>query len=112
MDQDGKEQNSHFALNEVVAERRTTNVVKLDVYVNKVFSTTLNCDGLLVASSTGSTAYNSSLANGVMMHPEVECIILNPIGSINLSSRPLILSKHHEIMIKVSLAWLCLSVAK
>lgn len=85
----------------MVVERRTTNVVKLDIYVNKVFSTTLNCDGILVASSTGSTAYNSSLANGVLMHPEVECIILNPMGSINLSSRPLVLSNHHEIMVKV-----------
>jgi NAD+ kinase len=69
--------------------------------VNQAYATTFNCDGILVASSTGSTAYNVSLGNGVMMHPEVECMILNPMGAISLSSRPLILPKHHTITIKV-----------
>jgi NAD kinase len=89
-------------LNEVIVERRTPNVIKLDIFINEAFATTFNCDGVLIASSTGSTAYNVSLGNGVMMHPEVECMILNPMGSISLSSRPLILPKHHAITVKVS----------
>jgi NAD+ kinase len=74
----------------------------IDVYINKVFATTWSCDGVLMASSTGSTAYNVSLANGIMMHPEVECLILNPMAAINLSARPLVLPHAHSIMLKVS----------
>ena len=83
-------------------ERRTPNVVKLDVFINKAFATTFACDGLLMSSSTGSTAYNVSLANGVMMHPEVECMIMSPMNALSLSARPLVLPKRATITVKVS----------
>lgn len=47
-------------------------------------------DGLLVATPTGSTCYNAS-ANGSIVHPGMEAIIVTPICPLSLSSRPLIL---------------------
>lgn len=47
-------------------------------------------DGLLVATPTGSTCYTAS-ANGPIVHPGMEAIIVTPICPLSLSSRPLIL---------------------
>lgn len=94
----------HFALNEVVIERRTPNVVKLDVFVNDTFACTLNADGMLVSSSTGSTAYNMSMANAVAMHPLVNCIIINPFNPLSLSIRPLVLPDTVNITVRVKVS--------
>lgn len=47
-------------------------------------------DGLLVATPTGSTCYTAS-ANGSIVHPGMEAIIVTPICPLSLSSRPLVL---------------------
>ncbi|MFN9173243.1 MAG: NAD(+) kinase [Synechocystis sp.] len=48
------------------------------------------CDGLLVATPTGSTCYTTS-ANGPILHPGMEAIVITPICPLSLSSRPIVI---------------------
>lgn len=47
-------------------------------------------DGLLVATATGSTCYTAS-ANGPILHPGLDAIVVTPICPLSLSSRPVVL---------------------
>jgi NAD+ kinase len=91
-----------FVLNDVVIERATPSMVTLDLYINDCYAIPIRSDGLVISSSTGSTAYNLSLANGVIMNNNVECMIINPMASMSLSSRPIILPKTCKIKIGFS----------
>jgi NAD+ kinase len=91
-----------FVLNDVVIERATLSMVTLDLYINDCYAIPIRSDGLVISSSTGSTAYNLSLANGVIMNNNVECMIINPMASMSLSSRPIILPKTCKIKIGFS----------
>ena len=64
-------------------------MVHLDVWVNDSFVTEYPCDGLIVATPTGSTAYNLS-AGGPLVDPAVECFALTPICAHTLYIRPLV----------------------
>jgi NAD+ kinase len=46
-------------------------------------------DGVIIATPTGSTAYNLA-AGGPVLHPEMEAMIVNPVNPFTLSNRPLV----------------------
>jgi NAD+ kinase len=58
------------------------------------------CDGLIIATPTGSTAY-SMAAGGPILDPEMEAMILNPICAFSLSSRPFVLTSKQTLVITV-----------
>ena len=60
--------------------------------------TSLQADGLLIATPTGSTAYNMS-AGGPMAAPSVPCTLLTPIAPHSLSFRPLVIPESSELEI-------------
>ena len=60
-------------------------------------------DGLIVATPTGSTAYNLA-AGGSMVHPEVPCVLFCPICPHSLTSRPLVFPEHIQLRIEVRAA--------
>lgn len=92
----------HKALNDIVVSSATSGiaVLNLKVSVNGVQLYSHNCDGLIVATPTGSTAYNLS-ANGPIVSPHSQCIVLTPINPHTLNSRSIILSAEDEIEIEV-----------
>jgi len=59
------------------------------------------CDGLIIATPTGSTAY-SMAAGGPILDPEMEAMILNPICPFALSSRPFVLPSRQTLCVNVA----------
>ena len=57
-------------------------------------------DGIIVATSTGSTGYSLS-AGGSMVHPEIDCILITPICPRSLSFRPLVLPSSAEVELEI-----------
>jgi len=88
------------ALNDIVVSRGAiSRLIALDVSVNGELVTRYRCDGLIVSSPTGSTAY-SLAAGGAIVLPTAEVFTLTPICPHALSNRSIILPLSSRIMVK------------
>ena len=88
------------ALNDFVVGRGVfSRLIALDVDVNGEPVTRYRCDGLIVSSPTGSTAY-SLAAGGALIHPTADVFSLTPISPHTLSNRSLILPLTATIRIR------------
>ena len=86
------------ALNEVVIVKKSTEaMVRLRCWADREYVTTYRADGLIMATPTGSTAYNLS-AGGPLVHAELEAIVLTPICPFMLESRPVLLGADTKIV--------------
>ena len=56
-------------------------------------------DGLIISSSSGSTAY-SMAAGGPIVHPSIDAMIINPICPMSLASRPIVIPNTSKVIIK------------
>ncbi len=91
----------HFALNDVVFQRcGNLRILNYDVYVNGQFLNSVNADGLILSTPTGSTAYNLS-AGGPIVEPGARMILLTPICAHTLNTRTIVLSPEDEIVIEI-----------
>jgi NAD+ kinase len=89
------------ALNDFVISRGiVSRLITLEVSVNGELLTRYRCDGLIVSSPTGSTAYSLS-AGGAVVHPAAEVFTLTPICPHTLSNRSVIVSLDAKIEVKV-----------
>lgn len=85
------------ALNEVVIVKDSTAaIVRLRCWANREYITTYRADGLIIATPTGSTAYNLS-AGGPLVHAELDSIVLTPICPFMLESRPVLLASDTHV---------------
>lgn len=90
----------HVALNDIVIGRgEVSRLIELEVDVNGDPLTRYRCDGLIVSSPTGSTAY-SLAAGGAVVFPTAEVFALTPISPHTLSNRSLILPLSSTIRIQ------------
>lgn len=92
-------QDQGLALNEIVLTRQDVmHPLKFDLYVNGVFLNQYAADGMIVATPTGSTAYNLS-AGGPIVTPAARLMALTPICSHSLYARSIILSNQDVVTI-------------
>src|SRR5260221_8764404 len=92
---------SSLALNDFVVTRGAApRLIDLEVSVDNDVLTHYRCDGLIVCSPTGSTAY-SLAAGGSVVSPAAEVFTLTPICPHTLSNRSVIVSLHSTVMVKV-----------
>ncbi|MGE4559886.1 MAG: NAD(+)/NADH kinase [Desulfobulbus sp.] len=85
------------ALNEVVIVKKSTEaMIRLRCWADKEYVTTYRADGLIMATPTGSTAYNLS-AGGPVVHPELDAIVVTPICPFMLESRPVLIGSEYSV---------------
>ncbi|GFQ08411.1 NAD(H) kinase 1 [Phtheirospermum japonicum] len=90
-----------LVLNEVTIDRGISSfLTNLECYCDESFVTCVQGDGLILSTTSGSTAY-SLAAGGSMVHPQVPGILFTPICPHSLSFRPLILPEHVTVRVVV-----------
>lgn len=88
-----------MAFNDVVINKGPlARIIDLEVLVDEEHLTTFRSDGLIIATPTGSTAYNLS-AGGPILYPTMNSIVMTPICPFTITNRPIILPD--ESVIKV-----------
>lgn len=93
---------SPYALNEVaILKSGLSSMITVDVTLNGEFLHNYKADGLLVATPTGSTAYNLSVG-GPLLDPHVNAIILTPVATHSLNIRPLVVLDDSKIDVRIS----------
>jgi NAD+ kinase len=95
--------NEGFALNEVVVESPKPEMVELFVHVDDRPLSRWGCDGVLIATPTGSTAYAFS-AGGPVIWPSVEAMVLLPLAAHALYSRPMVVARTSTIGVDIESA--------
>ena len=89
-----------FALNEFTVHRNGAAMLGVDVTIDGVDLPTYWSDGLIVSTSSGSTAYSLS-AGGPIVLPESRVLIVTPIAPHNLNVRPLVVPDTSVIKLKM-----------
>ena len=89
------------ALNDVIIRSsEEQHVARLSVYVNDQYLFTYDCDGIIISTPTGSTAYNLS-AHGPIVNPETSLILLTPINPHTLNARSIVLDSEDVVSVKM-----------
>lgn len=100
----GKTEEAILSLNDVVLARSSVmRVINYDIFINDRLLTTVNGDGVIVSTPTGSTGYSMS-AGGPIVEPDSMVMLITPVSDHKLNSRPIVLSPDDTITIKIASA--------
>jgi NAD+ kinase len=88
-------------LNDVVVNKSAlARIIEIEAYLNKQFVNLFRADGLIVATPTGSTAYNLS-AGGPIIFPSMNAVVITPICPFTLSNRPIVVPEDSMIEVRL-----------
>ena len=100
---DGECIENKLGLNDVViSAKNSARTVSLNIKYKKIHLCNLKADGVIISTSTGSTAY-SAAAGGPIVAPDVNAFVMTPINAFSLSSRPIILGVDGEISKEINM---------
>jgi len=100
-EEDGHTVFSSWALNEVTVEKASRErMLELTVEIDGRPLSTWGCDGIVMATPTGSTAYAFS-AGGPVVWPDVEALLLVPISAHALFARPIVVGPRSKLVVEV-----------
>jgi NAD+ kinase len=92
----------HRVLNDcAINKSAVARIIEMRVSVAGLFVSTFRGDGLIVATPTGSTAYNLS-AGGPIIYPTMGAVVITPICPHMLTNRPLVLPDELDIEIRLT----------
>lgn len=93
---------SSDAINDlVVTKSGLSRMIKLKLLIDDILTAEYQADGIIFATSTGSTAYSLS-AGGPIINPSLKVMLITPICPHSVNARPLIIDENEEIKLKVS----------
>lgn len=96
-----------LALNDfVISKGATSRMIDIEVKVDGIYLTRYRCDGLIVSSPTGSTAYSLS-AGGAIVSPDAQVLTITPICPHTLTNRSVIVNINSTIEIKLLSEKIC-----
>jgi NAD+ kinase len=88
-------------LNDVVVNKSAlARIIEIEAYLNGQFVNSFRADGLIVATPTGSTAYNLS-AGGPVIYPSMNAVVITPICPFTLSNRPIVVPDDSVIEVRL-----------
>jgi Predicted sugar kinase len=97
----GSRQTSFWAMNEAtVSAQGIAKLIGFSIGMGGSSLLRYRADGVIVATPTGSTAYNLA-AGGPVLHPEMEAMIINPVCPFTLSNRPLVVPSREAVEITI-----------
>ncbi|MBW3086967.1 NAD kinase [Austwickia sp. TVS 96-490-7B] len=97
----GQQIASSWALNEVTVEKAARErMLEMILEIDGRPLSTWGCDGVIVATPTGSTAYAFS-AGGPVVWPDVEALLLVPISAHALFARPLVVGPDSQVAVEL-----------
>ena len=98
---DGRERFLGRALNDCVVSRHLiSGIAYINLYISGVLVDTYPCDGFIVATQTGSTAYSMS-AGGPIVEPGTDVNIITPVCSHSLLTHPIVAKATSTVRIEI-----------
>ncbi|MDF7664971.1 NAD kinase [Bifidobacterium sp. ESL0745] len=109
---DGKATVNDWALNDIIIQQADRDhMIELSVGVDEVEASSFSCDGVIISTPTGSTAYAFS-AGGPIIWPDVKALQLIPLAAHALFTRPMVISEHSRFSVdliddSLTDGWIC-----